>query len=94
MCTTVFVAIWQPFWTGNSYHPSIPCSIFVNHYIPNFFSRQLERLPLRKKDGARVIDGAKHAHKEKLDFDEVVYIKRAEGIEKQYRSVIWIYSLL
>ena len=40
---------------------------------------------MRKKDGARVIDGAKHAHKEKLDFDEVVYIKRAEGIEKQYR---------
>ena len=58
----------------------------MTHYDPYFlFSRQLERLPLRKKDGARVIDGAKHAHKEKLDFDEVVYIKRAEGIEKQYR---------
>ena len=37
-----------------------------------------------------MIDGAKHAHKEKLDFDEVVYIKRAEGIEKQYRLIIWI----
>ena len=49
------------------------------------FFRQLERLPLRKRDGARVIDGAKHAHKEKLDFDEVVYIKRAEGVEKQHR---------
>ena len=50
-----------------------------------FCFRQLERLPLRKRDGARVIDGAKHAHKEKLDFDEVVYIKRAEGVEKQHR---------
>ena len=49
--------------------------------------RQLERLPLRKRDDARVIDGAKHAHKEKLDFDEVVYIKRAEGVEKQHRFV-------
>ena len=66
----------------------------MTHYDSYFlFSRQLERLPLRKKDGARVIDGAKHAHKEKLDFDEVVYIKRAEGIEKQYRLVIWIYHL-
>ena len=44
-------------------------------------------MPLRKRDGARVIDGAKHAHKEKLDFDEVVYIKRAEGVEKQHRFV-------
>ena len=34
-----------------------------------------------------MIDGAKHAHKEKLDFDEVVYIKRAEGVEKQHRFV-------
>lgn len=34
-----------------------------------------------------MIDGAKHAHKEKLDFDEVVYIKRTEGVEKQHRSV-------
>ena len=65
--------------------------INYDSYFP--FPRQLERLPLRKKDGARVIDGAKHAHKEKLDFDEVVYIKRAEGIEKQYRLVIWIYHL-
>ena len=57
-----------------------------NHVINvTFLYRQLERLPLRKRDGARVIDGAKHAHKEKLDFDEVVYIKRAEGVEKQHR---------
>ena len=37
------------------------------------------------KDGARVIDGKKHAHKIKLEFDEVVYIKRKEGVEKQHR---------
>ena len=32
-----------------------------------------------------MIDGKKHAHKIKLEFDEVVYIKRAEGVEKQHR---------
>jgi len=53
--------------------------------MATILDRQLEKLPLRKKDGARVIDGAKHAHKEKLEFDEVVYIKRTEGIEKQSR---------
>ena len=36
-------------------------------------------------DGARVIDGKKHAHKIKLEFDEVVYIKKFKGIEKQHR---------
>ena len=37
------------------------------------------------QDGARVIDGTKHANKLKLDFDEIVYIKRPQGVEKQYR---------
>jgi len=45
-----------------------------------------EKLPLRKRDGARVIDGGKHAHKLTCDPDEIVYIKRAEGLEKQYRQ--------
>jgi len=45
----------------------------------------LEKLPLRKRDGARVIDGSKHANKMTYDQDETVYLKRQEGIEKQHR---------
>jgi len=45
----------------------------------------LESLPLRKRDGARVIDGSKHAHKITSDADETVFLKREEGIEKQHR---------
>jgi hypothetical protein len=37
------------------------------------------------QDGARVIDGTKHANKLKLEFDEIVYIKRPQGVEKQHR---------
>lgn len=48
--------------------------------------RTIDKLPLRERDGARVIDGSKHAHKITPIFDEIVYIKRAEkGIEKQFR---------
>lgn len=45
----------------------------------------MEKLPLRKRDGARVLDGSNHAHKVIVDTDETVYIKRPEGIERQYR---------
>jgi len=47
--------------------------------------RRVDALPLRPGDGARVIDGRKHAHKIKLEFDEIVYIKKQKGIEKQHR---------
>jgi len=46
----------------------------------------IENLPLRKRDGARVIDGSKHAHKITSDPDETVFLKRDEGIEKQHRQ--------
>ena len=60
-----------------------------NYYTNNFLLSPLdcaiEKLPLRKRDGARVIDGSKHAHKITCDTDETVYIKRPEGVEKQFR---------
>ncbi|CAG0913519.1 unnamed protein product [Notodromas monacha] len=46
----------------------------------------LEKLPLRKRDGARVIDGAKRAHKITCEDAEPVFIKRADGAEKQFRK--------
>merc|ERR1711992_248816 len=53
--------------------------------MATILDRQLEKLPLRSRDGSRVIDGAKHANKTKLEFDEIVHIKRPEGVEKQWR---------
>ena len=35
----------------------------------------LDRLPPRRRDGARVIDGEKHAHKITMEPDETVYLK-------------------
>ncbi|CAG0893310.1 unnamed protein product [Cyprideis torosa] len=45
----------------------------------------LEKLPLRKRDGARVIDSSKHPHKITAEADETVYLKWPNGIEKQLR---------
>ncbi|XP_782643.1 UPF0428 protein CXorf56 homolog [Strongylocentrotus purpuratus] len=46
----------------------------------------LEKLPLRKRDKARVIDANKHVHKLTCQQGDLVYLKRPEGIEKQYRQ--------
>ena len=43
----------------------------------NVFSDKLmESLPLRGRDGSRVIDGSKTTHKMTPEFDEIVYIRR------------------
>lgn len=48
----------------------------------------LDRLPFRKLDKSRVIDSNKHVFKLKLNDndDEIVYLKRETGIERQYRK--------
>ena len=49
----------------------------------------LEKLPFRKLDKSRVIDSSKHVLKLKLDDpqeDEVVYLQREHGIERQLRK--------
>lgn len=55
-----------------------------------------EELPLRKLDEARVIDSSKHAHRLVCVVDNVVYLKRQGGIEKQFRfkcktCSLWLY---
>lgn len=47
----------------------------------------IEKLPLRSRDNARVIDSARHAHKITCEPDETVYLKRygtdLEMLERQ-----------
>ncbi len=45
----------------------------------------IDKLPLRPKDGARVCDPGRNAHKITADKGETVFIQRQEGIEKQHR---------
>lgn len=49
---------------------------------------------MRRVDGARVIDGASHAHKITCDPGETVHIRRENGIEKQYRFKVSLNTLL
>lgn len=50
----------------------------------------MDKLPLRKTDGARVIDGGVHAHKITCDPAETVHIRREAGIEKQFRFKVYL----
>lgn len=46
----------------------------------------LEALPLRKVDGARVIDGIHHANKITCEKDSTIFVNRGEkGVEQQIR---------
>jgi len=47
----------------------------------------LERLPLRGRDGARVLDKSKHAHKlSNVESADSIYIRWQDGIEQQFRE--------
>ena len=46
----------------------------VFFFLPS--DRLIESLPLRQRDGARVVDGAKTTHKMTPEFDEIVHIRR------------------
>lgn len=47
----------------------------------------IEQLPLRPIDNARVIDSKRHANKITCKSEnEIVFIQRDKGIEKQYRK--------
>ncbi len=45
----------------------------------------LDKLPLRKRDGARVVDIGRNAHRLYCESEGVTYIKRQGGIEQQFR---------
>ena len=51
----------------------------------------MEKLPLRERDGARVLDSTKHTHKITPEFDEIINIRRnfageIEGNDESYDS--------
>jgi hypothetical protein len=46
----------------------------------------VERLPLRGRDGASVIDSNKHVNRITSEPGETIYLKWPEGIEQQYRQ--------
>lgn len=53
--------------------------------LPSSTDCYIDKLPLRKTDGARVLDTAHHAYKLTCDIGETVHIRREAGIEKQFR---------
>ena len=51
-----------------------------------FLDCPIDKLPLRSTDGARVVDSSKNVNKLTCEDGEVVYIRRENGIERQYRK--------
>ncbi|XP_062514972.1 STING ER exit protein-like [Corticium candelabrum] len=46
----------------------------------------IDHLPLRKTDGARVLDKSKRSCKITTDYDTTVYLRREKGVERQVRQ--------
>lgn len=69
------------------FFPTIYCNSNFTIIIINCIKLDCctDKLPLRRTDGARVIDGTVHAHKITCDPGDIVHIRREAGIEKQYR---------
>ena len=54
-------------------------------YFNLYIDCTIDVLPLRPADGARVIDGKKHAHKTAFQEGQSLYIRREKGYEQQFR---------
>lgn len=45
----------------------------------------LDKLPLRRRDGARVVDAARNSVKVYYESAGTTYLRREEGVEQQFR---------
>lgn len=56
----------------------------------------IDKLPMRRRDNARVIDSQKHAHKLTCDPDDIVYLKRYRStakINNSYEIIFFMQSM-
>ena len=79
LCGQMVLVIGNPHKMYNLYIP------WITHLQP-LLDSLLEKLPLRPVDNARVIDPKKNVQKITTKGEEVVYIRRDKGIEKQFRK--------